>query len=122
MTEAEVRIAIDAMGPYARLQNAGDAVKRVSFVKSLGPSSPRVVSCEDPADNAKHLLKTTCWWCFVARSVSASGRSGRGGSSHLPFPRPRPTQAARGCLAGFEQGFHHLLDGRLGEAIEWPGE
>jgi hypothetical protein len=59
MTEAEVRNAAEAMGQYASLQDAPDAVKLVSFVKALGPSSPRSLSCEDPADYAKHLLKTT---------------------------------------------------------------
>lgn len=56
MTEADVRNAAEAMGKYASVRDATDALKLVHFVKSLSPSGPRTLSCHNPADYARSLL------------------------------------------------------------------
>jgi hypothetical protein len=57
LSDLELRSASEAMGQYAGVSNASDAIKLVRLVK--GARAPRTVQpCMDPRIAAKQLLKT----------------------------------------------------------------
>jgi|CXWL01.1.fsa_nt_gi hypothetical protein len=56
LAESELRSAAEAMGTYAGVNNAPDAVKLVGMVKSIRGRKPSAQVCSNPALVAKDLL------------------------------------------------------------------
>ena len=56
LAESEVRSAAEAMGTYAGVKNAPDAIKLVAMVKSISGRRPSAQVCSNPALLAKDLL------------------------------------------------------------------
>lgn len=57
LSDTEVRSAAEAMGRYAQVTKASDALRLVSFVKSLPPTSNASSTCTNPSLVAKQMLR-----------------------------------------------------------------
>ena len=57
LAENEVRSAAEAMGNYAGVSNASEAVKLVAMVKSMSDRKSAAKVCSNPAILAKDLLR-----------------------------------------------------------------
>lgn len=57
LTHIEIRSASEAMGSYAGVNSAPDAVKLVRLVKIAGGNKSVAPTCSNPAETAKQLLR-----------------------------------------------------------------
>ena len=57
LTQVEIKSAAEAMGSYAGLSNAPDAIKLVALVKSSKNTSSTSSMCSNPRYTAKLILK-----------------------------------------------------------------
>ena len=57
LTDSEVRAASEAMGLYADLKKADDAIKLLALIKSTSPRAVSSQDCSDPKFIAQELLR-----------------------------------------------------------------
>ena len=57
LTEVELKSAVEAMGKYANMNNALEAIKLVAIAKTTKNNAAFAKSCSDPNQTARLILK-----------------------------------------------------------------